>query len=179
MKTIASIVVALTFVTAAQAEDVTKSDAAPANTQATEPSAATAAPVQGTVARAAITHAVENHEPIDNVTDVTTDIGKISYFTELRGMEGQTVTHRWQHNGETMAEIPFQVGGSRWRVFSSKKLAPTATGEWQVSVVDAGGRTLHTDTFMYTEAREATASSAATKEMSGAADTKAQTPAKQ
>src|SRR5436190_23546089 len=105
MKVIASIVVALAFVATAQAEDMNKNDAAPTKTQATESSANAAAPAQGTVARTAITTGVANHEPIDNVTDVTTNIGKISYFTELRDMEGQTVTHRWQHNGETMAEI--------------------------------------------------------------------------
>jgi len=183
MKTIASIVIALGFVVTVQAEDTNKSDAAPAKTQATEPPAATVTPVpvQGTVARAIITNGIENHEPIDKVTDVSTKIERISYFTELRGMEGQTVTHRLQHNGQTMAEVQFQVGGPRWRVFSSKKLAPTATGEWQVAVVDAGGNVIRSDTFMYTQAPAAAAPSGELSKdaTTGAASTNAQPPAKQ
>ena len=183
MKTIASVLAMLAFVATAQAEDMNKGDAASMKTEPTEQATAAGpapAPVYGTVARAAITNGIENREPVDNLAQVTTKTGKVYYFTELHDMEGQTVTHRWEHNGEMMAEVPFQVGGPRWRVYSSKNLAPTWTGEWKVSVVDASGNTLRADTFMYTEAPEA---SAMPGEMSKdtmtrpAADTKAETPA--
>jgi hypothetical protein len=145
---------------AVYADDMSSADAMKA--APTDQAAASApAPVRGTVARATFTNGIENHEPVDKVTDVT-KTGKICYFTELRDMEGQTVTHRWQHNGETMAEVAFDVGGPRWRVYSSKNLAPELTGEWKVSVVDASGNTLRADTFMYTEAPDTNAASAET-----------------
>jgi hypothetical protein len=185
MKTIANVLAMLAFVATAQAEDVNKSDAASTKIAPTEPATAAApapAPIHGTVARAAITNGVENHEPVDNLADVTTKTEKVYYFTELRDMEGQTVKHRWEHNGEMMAEVPFQVGGSRWRVFSSKKLAPTSTGEWTVAVVDGAGNTVRADTFMYTQTPTASATSSETPKdtMTGAtADTKAKAPTSQ
>ncbi len=160
MKTIANVLATLAFVATAQAEDMNKGDAASMKTGPTEQATAPApapAPVQGTVARAAVTSRIENREPVDNLTDATTSTAKVYYFTELSDMEGQTVTHRWEHNGEIMAEIPFQVSGPRWRVFSSKNLMPDWTGEWKVSVVDASGNTLRADTFMYTQAPAASA----------------------
>jgi len=103
----------------------------------------------GTIARSAITTAVENREPVDSINKLSTDSHKVYYFTELKGMEGQQVTHRWEYNGKVMAEIPFQVGGQRWRVFSSKQLDGIWQGEWKVSVVDANGGTLGVNTFTY------------------------------
>ncbi|MFA7620175.1 MAG: DUF2914 domain-containing protein, partial [Thiohalomonadaceae bacterium] len=68
--------------------------------------------------------------------------GRIYFFTELRDMEGQTVSHRWEQDGEVMAEVPFNVGGPRWRVWSSKNIDSGATGEWSVAVVDGAGNEL-------------------------------------
>ena len=72
-------------------------------------------------------------------------------------MEGQQVTHRWEHDGKVMAEVPFQVGGPRWRVYSSKQLENDWTGEWKVSVVDGNGSTLGVNTFTYEKAPAAPA----------------------
>jgi hypothetical protein len=77
---------------------------------------------------------------------------RVYFFTELKGMAGQTVTHRWEHNGKVMAEVPLEVGSDRWRTFSSKTLDPGQTGEWKASVVDAGGSTLSASTFTYNAA---------------------------
>jgi hypothetical protein len=161
MKAIASVIAILAFAAAAYAEDAMKSDATPMKSEATEQTATApaAVPASGTVARAAVTSGIENREPMDELSSVTTEVGKIFYFTELRGMEGQKVTHRWEHNGEVMAEVPFEVGGPRWRVYSSKNLAPSLTGEWKVSVLDANGNPLSTNTFAYNQAPAASAMS--------------------
>lgn len=163
MKAIASVLTLLAFAAAAHAEDANAPAAATGVEPAEQSVAPAAAPAasQGTVARAAVTRAIENREPVDEVSDVTTDTERLYYFTELRGMEGETVTHRWEHNGQTMAEVAFQVGGPRWRVYSSKNLMSDWTGEWQVSVVDFAGNVLHRDTFMYTEAPAPSATSGA------------------
>ena len=103
----------------------------------------------GTVSRAAFTSAVENREPTDRLSSINNNQGEIMYFTELRDMAGQSVTHRWEHNGKVMAEVPFNVGGNRWRVYSSKKLDPSWTGSWKASVISANGETLSVSTFNY------------------------------
>jgi hypothetical protein len=106
----------------------------------------------GRVERSSVTTAIADREPQDSVTEISTDLDQIYYFTEIRGMTGQTVTHRWEFGGEVLAEVPFEVGGPRWRVYSSKDLIPAWLGEWKVSAIDAAGRVLSSDTFTYAQA---------------------------
>src|SRR5512132_3718133 len=63
-------------------------------------------------------------------------------YTELRDLAAQTVFPRWQRGGQTMAVIPFRVGGDRWRVHSSKRMTSALKGQWQVVVTDSRGATL-------------------------------------
>lgn len=111
-----------------------------------------AAPAAGGVARAVFSLAIQDREPTDAVTQLTNNENKIFYFTELKGLSGKKVTHRWEYNGQVMAEIPFDIGGDRWRVYSSKTLDPIWLGEWKVSVTDENGATLSVNTFSYTAA---------------------------
>jgi hypothetical protein len=132
---------------------------APAAATATPaaPAATTPAPVEmGSVTRAQFTSAVENLEPVDNITSLANDKTKIYFFTELRDLAGKTVTQRWEHNGKVMYEQSFEVGGPRWRVYTSKTLDPSWTGEWKVSVMD-GDSTLNVSTFSYTPSAPAAA----------------------
>lgn len=152
-KTIALIAGTLFATSAFAADEATKEMAAPEQAaEMAKPAAANPPAPTGTIARSAFTTAVQDREPVDSVTRLNTDNNKIYYFTELKGMEGQQVTHRWEHDGKVMAEVPFQVGGPRWRVYSSKHLESDWTGEWKVSVVDANGSTLSVNTFTYAAA---------------------------
>jgi hypothetical protein len=101
------------------------------------------------VALARFTTAIENLEPVDAVTFLTNDTSKIHFFTDLRGLEGNTITHRWEHDGEVMADVPFEVRGARWRVWSSKSLQPQWLGSWTVSVLKADGEVLAAESFTY------------------------------
>lgn len=105
------------------------------------------------VARAQFTTGIEAREPIDRVGLVFSADGEpirtLYYFTELVNMSGETVTHRWVHDGVIVAEIPFHIGGDRWRVYSSKDLTPMMEGQWQVVVTDTQGDVIRTDRFMF------------------------------
>lgn len=105
---------------------------------------------QGSVSRAQFSTAIVEREPADRVDTLSTATRKLFYFTELRGLAGQKVTHRWIYGGKTIAAITFDVNGARWRVHSSKNLLPEWTGTWTVEVVDSSGHVLHTDNFVYT-----------------------------
>jgi len=146
---IKQLVLAASFImtTPAMAADGTMNPTANQEHQAEAPAAPS---TTGTIARSTFTTAVENREPVDSISKMGTDKNKIYYFTELKDMSGQQVTHRWEYNGKVMAEVPFQVGGSRWRVFSSKLLDDIWQGEWKVSVIDSNGGTLSVNTFTYT-----------------------------
>lgn len=114
--------------------------------------AATARTSEARVARSAFTTAVVDREPQDALSRLGNDVRSVSYFTELRGLEGETVTHRWEFAGEVRAEVAFAVGGPRWRVHSTKSLDPSQLGQWSVSVVDSQGRTLARESLDYVAA---------------------------
>lgn len=96
----------------------------------------------GEVVRALFTSAVQGREPVDNVLTLGANESHVYCFTELRGFAGQRVTHRWEYEGEVMAEVVFDVGGWRWRVWSRKNLLPQWRGQWRVSILDENGRVL-------------------------------------
>ena len=108
--------------------------------------------VNGSVARGAFTTAIVDREPQDNLESLPNDHTMVYFFTELKDLAGQKVTHRWEYNGQVMAEVSFDVGGNRWRIQSSKNLQPIWLGEWTVTVVDAEENVLATHKFDYTAA---------------------------
>ncbi len=111
--------------------------------------------ISGSVARSAFTLAVVNREPTAKITQLSNNQHHIHYFSELKGMTGQTVSHRWIYNGQTMAELKFNVGAPRWRVWSSKTLLSDWTGEWSVAVIDEMGQEVFRDSFEYVAAEPA------------------------
>jgi hypothetical protein len=131
---------------------------APAEALATEGEAGEAAPeasskpLSGRVARASFTTGVVDREPQDSVTSLPNDALQILFYTEFSGLEGHTLTHVWERDGAEMAQVPFVVDGSRWRVYSTKNLDPSWLGEWKVNVVDEEGRVLHSESFSYVAA---------------------------
>lgn len=106
---------------------------------------------EGGVARAQFTSGIENREPVDALQSIGLDSREVVFFTELRDLEGRAVAHRWIHEGETRAVVDFDVGGPRWRVWSSKDLIPQMQGEWTVEVVDDTGTSHGQWSFTYGE----------------------------
>jgi hypothetical protein len=129
---------------------VAETEGAPALSEAAD-EASVAAPT-GEVARSAFTSEIVDREPVDQITALENDATRIYFFSELLGLDGQTVVHRWEYNGEVTAEVSFEVGGPRWRVHSSKNLDPLWLGEWSVTVVDGAGNELSLDHFSYSKA---------------------------
>ncbi len=134
------------------AAEITTSNDTTGTTGAPAEVAAASSSTSGWVARATLTTGVDDREPIDSITTLGNDNAQVYYFTEIRDMAGETVKHRWEYKGEVMAEIPFYIGGPRWRVYSSKNLVPDWLGDWKVSVVDSSGSPLSVSTFLYTAA---------------------------
>ena len=123
--------------------------AAPAETPSAERGEADAESWAGRVTRARFTSEIIHREPQDSITSLSNDHSGIVFFTELSDLDGHTVSHVWQREGAEMARVPFVVNGSRWRVYSTKKLEPGWTGKWTVRVEDENGRVLHTESFSY------------------------------
>ena len=56
------------------------------------------------VARAQFTTDIVDREPVDQVVSVGEDQRTIYFFTDLRNLQGRTVTHRWEFEGQVMQE---------------------------------------------------------------------------
>ncbi len=106
--------------------------------------------IGGSVSRAVFTNAVVNREPVDHFSLLKRDARHVYFFTELKGLTGETIYHRWELDGRIVAETPFEVGGPRWRVWSSHTLNASAYGEWRVSVVDINGHVIDSRTLVFT-----------------------------
>lgn len=111
---------------------------------------------QADIARATFATGIEGREPVDQVTQIDTDKTSVYFFTEVHGMNGHSITHRWEYGGETRFEMTFNVGADRWRVWSNKTLSPAMAGEWKVVVVDEAGFVLRTEVMNYGAAPVAT-----------------------
>ena len=104
----------------------------------------------GTVSRAVFTIGIDNREPVIMVDSISADsYNSISFFTELTGMTGETVTHQWMFDDKVMFEKSFEVGSDRWRVWTSKTLLPDWTGTWTVKVLNEDGAVLERKSFDY------------------------------
>jgi len=160
MKTLFPLILGLSIIPAHAAELKPAAAADPGTAAA---SATTTAPnSNASVARSQFTTAVQDREPTDKVTNLINDKTQIYFFSEIKDAANQKVVHRWEHSGKVVSEIGFDVGGDRWRVYSSKTLDPSLTGEWKVSVVDGAGHTLSSNTLTYANAPAAAAPAAST-----------------
>ena len=101
------------------------------------------------VARAQFATAIDNREPVDQVVVLTPPTEEVFFFTDIRNMEGRTITHRWEYEGQLVSRVPFEVKGPRWRVFSKFAIGPNQFGEWSVTVIDESGWPLYTELFRY------------------------------
>jgi len=147
----------------AQEESVALEEtAALVETPSAEPGEAGAESSTGRVTRASFTSEIIDREPQDSITRLSNEHFGIVFFTELRDLDGQTVSHVWGREGAEMARVLFVVNGPRWRVYSTKKLEPSWTGEWTVRVEDESGRVLHTESFSYTPVAAGAGAEAAT-----------------
>ncbi|WP_339722920.1 DUF2914 domain-containing protein [Marinomonas primoryensis] len=109
---------------------------------------------EGTVARAQFSTDVIDREPIDDIGPVVKveygEIQRVYFFTDLRAMSGGQVIHRWKLDGEEQADVAFDIGGDRWRVWSSKRLMPGFDGKWSVDIV-LDGNIVETHSFDYVD----------------------------
>ncbi len=101
------------------------------------------------ISRSAFTTEIIDKEPVTELTKISIDVTRVYFFTEITGLNGHTITHRWEYNGQVMAEVTFQVNANRWRTWSSKNLLSSWVGKWQVSVIDEGGNVIDKSEFEY------------------------------
>ncbi|MDQ7075258.1 MAG: DUF2914 domain-containing protein [Gammaproteobacteria bacterium] len=116
------------------------------------PSASNSPDERAYVRRAFFTSGIENREPTGKSDFFYTTSNTVFFFTELRGMQGETVRYRWSYANKVVAEVEFSVTSHRWRSASSKDLLPEWIGEWNVELLNSQGEILVKKSFTYKEA---------------------------
>ena len=101
------------------------------------------------ISQAVFAKDIKDRTPIEIVTEADNSLGKIYFFTNIRNLKGNRITHRWIYKEKVKAEIGFDIKGNRWRVWSSKNLWHTWTGQWKVEVVDQNNQVLLTKIFNF------------------------------
>ncbi|MCG7537489.1 DUF2914 domain-containing protein [Pseudoalteromonas sp. OOF1S-7] len=102
------------------------------------------------VSRAVLTSEVVNREPVDVLKDSVEQSAfadKLYFFTEVRGLQGQTIRHLWFHQDQLMAEIDLAISAYRHRTYSSKNIMPSQSGQWRIEVITADDQLLAQKTF--------------------------------
>lgn len=68
-------------------------------------------------------------------------------FSEINGLPGQSIHHRWFYKNQLMLDISHTLGAKRWRCFSRKSFNKKLLGEWRVEITDQHGKLLHQQRF--------------------------------
>ena len=103
----------------------------------------------GQVSRAMFTTQIDNREPVNQVLILENKYKQIYFFSDLRNLDGQEITYRWEHEGHVIAEKVFSVKGPRWRSYSSQELDSNMLGRWTVVISDKDGCPLKAVVFQY------------------------------
>jgi len=73
----------------------------------------------------------------------------VSFFTEIRGMSGRKVAHRWHYGDQLVFETSFPIRGDLWRVWTTQLLPNNMPGKWAFEAVDENGDVLATQGLTY------------------------------
>lgn len=96
-----------------------------------------------TINRFLTCQAVEDREPVGATDTFPADTEKVYAYLEATGISADVaINFVWYHGNEEVARVPLSIKqGSRWRTYSSKKLAGR-TGAWRIEIQDSAAAVL-------------------------------------
>lgn len=106
------------------------------------------------VERFMLTNGIAKREPQAGIEAIRpdsadNDMVTVYAFSEVSGLQGQTLRYRWSRNGKVIATVKVGVGGNSWRSYSSKFVSSTMQGNWRVELLDASDEVLAFREFDY------------------------------
>lgn len=100
------------------------------------------------VAQAIITTGVTNASPeTDHLTVIDHGVGSITFYTEIIGLRGQTVSHRWLYNNHEIASISLHIAANRSLNWTQTTIHPDQLGTWTAQLITANGTVLTSQNF--------------------------------
>jgi hypothetical protein len=100
---------------------------------------------------------IEERMPTGMAESFSVDVGKVFLWCRVLGAEDSTMIQiAWYCKDEHKATVELPVRSSSWRTWSSKSFLPEWTGDWEVKVLDAGGKELKSIPFKIVAAQPVT-----------------------
>jgi len=101
--------------------------------------------VSDAVQRFSLAPSVVDNEPRGRLEEIRPGAGgiaRVAAFSEVHGLDGETLHYVWFHQGREVARVRVPVRAGRWRSHSSKRVGTDELGEWRVELQDSGGAVL-------------------------------------
>ena len=76
-------------------------------------------------------------------------VPQLALYSEVKGLNGQTIEHRWYYEGKLMTRITLPVKLDYWRTYSRKEFDVNQKGEWRVEILDPQQNLLFSHHFHY------------------------------
>ncbi|HDL04398.1 MAG TPA: DUF2914 domain-containing protein [candidate division Zixibacteria bacterium] len=91
---------------------------------------------------------IEERMPTGMADTFAPDVENVYLWCKVIGCKDTTVVHHvWYYKGDQMADVELPVRSPAWRTYSSKKILPSWTGDWEVKIVDADGNEMKSIPF--------------------------------
>jgi hypothetical protein len=106
--------------------------------------------LEPSVKRFLLAGSVSNREPEVELNEIrfTADgSAAVWVYSELIDKKGSRFKYVWLHGGNQIATVPVNVGGNRWRSYSSKLINQSMSGAWRVELQDGDGRLMASADF--------------------------------
>lgn len=103
------------------------------------------------IKRFIISSSVKTNEPVGTINDIIFDnnIATVYAFSEVSNLNNTTLYYIWSLDDKDVAKVKVNVGGNRWRSYSSKFIQPNMHGEWKVELQNGQGEILAINRFYY------------------------------
>jgi hypothetical protein len=76
-------------------------------------------------------------------------VPQLALYSEVKGLNGQNIEHRWYYEGKLMTRIKLPVKLDYWRTYSRKEFDAGQKGEWRVEILDPQQNLLFSHHFHY------------------------------
>ena len=106
--------------------------------------------LEPSVKRFLLVGSISNREPKGELNEIsfTADgSAAVWVYSELIDKKGSRFKYVWLHGGNQIATVPINVGGNRWRSYSSKLINQSMSGAWRVELQDGEGRLMASADF--------------------------------
>lgn len=78
-----------------------------------------------------------------------TAVPQLALYSEIKGLNGQSIEHLWYYEGKLMTRIKLPVKLDYWRTYSRKEFNASQKGEWRIEILDPQQNLLFSHHFHY------------------------------